>query len=89
MHINYPVTDSMAHNDRDNNICEICAVLVGWGTSVVLSVSMKMGDIVWFGTHITINSIGMKMGEPPDPTIYSWMSHWKYSMTMPTCECEY
>ena len=45
--------------------------------------------IVWFGTHITINSIGMKMGEPPDPTIYSWMSHWKYSMTMPTCECKY
>ena len=79
----------MTPNYRDNNICEICAVLVGWGTSVVLSVSMKMGDIVWFGTHITINSIGMKMGEPPDPTIYSWMSHWKYSMTMPTCECKY
>jgi len=67
-------------------IYDICAALVGWGTSVVLSVSMKMGYIVWFGTHITINSIGMKMGEPPDPTIYSWMSHWKYSMTMPTCE---
>ena len=30
---------------------------------------MKMGDIVWFGTHITINFIGTKMGEPPDPTI--------------------
>ena len=51
-----------AHNDRDNYICEICVVLVDWGTSVVLSVSMKMGDIVWFGTHITIN-FGMKMGE--------------------------
>ena len=62
-------------------IYDICAALVGWGTSVVLSVSMKMGDIVWFGTfwytHITINFISTKMGEPPDPTIYSWMTHWK------------
>ena len=68
----------MTPNDRDNNICEICAVLVGWGTSVVLSVSMKMGDIVWFGTHITIN-FGMKMGEDQIQQ-YTWMTHWKYSM---------
>ena len=43
----------MTPNDRDNNICEICAVLVGWVTSVVLSVSMKMGyiySLVWY-TH--------------------------------------
>ena len=39
--------------------------------------------------HITINFIGMQMGEAPDPTIYSWMTHWKYSMAMYTCECQY
>ena len=43
LHINYPVTDSMTPNDRDNNICKICAVLVGWGTSVVLSDRWKWG----------------------------------------------
>ena len=64
-------------------------VLDDWDTSVVLSVLMKKGDLFWFGTHITINFIGMKMGEAPDPTIYSWMSQRKYSMTMHTCECEY
>ena len=35
-------------------IYDICAALVGWGTSVVLSVSMKMGyipySLVWY-TH--------------------------------------
>jgi len=60
----------MTSNDRDNNICEICAVLADWGTSVVLLVLMKMGGNFWFGTHITINLIAMKMGEAMDSTIY-------------------
>jgi len=60
----------MTSNDRDNNICEICAVLADWGTSVVLLVSMKMGGYFWFGKHITINLIAMKMGEAMDSTIY-------------------
>ena len=67
----------MTPNGRDNNICKICAVLVGWGTSVVLLVSMKMGDtysLVQY-THITINFIGMKMGEAPDPTINQPTTH--------------
>ena len=51
----------MTSNDRDNNICEICAVLADWGTSVVLLVSMKMVGYFWFGIHITINLIAMKM----------------------------
>ena len=34
----------MTPNDRDDNICEICAVLADWGTSVELLVSMKKED---------------------------------------------
>ena len=38
--------------------------------SGTVGIVMKMGDIFWFGTHITINLIAMKMGEATDSTIY-------------------
>jgi len=49
----------------------MCEVFADLDTSVVLSVSMKWGDIllVWY-MHITINLIATMMGKEIDSTIF-------------------
>ena len=55
LHINYPVTDSMTPNDRDNNIWYMCIISRLGYVSGTVCIDENGVYIVWFGTHITIN----------------------------------